>query len=154
MPSFLQPHSVVTKPNDKNYLSGCSEEFFVGSFLAARRNTLCISRGARSDSGEKEPEKPKENFLSWAQKISHCKPSGCNAIPRHLICASFPPTVLTVSGSRVVTTKSNLSRMHPAPRRLFVMRFKMIITENRQLSTESFHRASHPEHCRGIRFPK
>ena len=34
------------------------------------------------------------------------------------MCASFPPTVLAVSGSRVKATKPNLSRMHPAPRRL------------------------------------
>ena len=49
--------------------------------------------------------------------MSHCNPSGCNATQKGLISASFPPTVLTVSGSRVRTTKSNLSRMHPAPRR-------------------------------------
>jgi len=57
--------------SDKNYLSGCSAEFFVGSFLATRRNTLCISRDARSESGEKEPEKPKENFLSCAQQKNY-----------------------------------------------------------------------------------
>ena len=54
---------------------------------------------------------------------------------KHLICASFPPTVLTVSGSRVRTTQSNLSRMHPAPRRLIVVRSKVIIPRRVEMST-------------------
>ena len=42
---------------------------------------------------------------------------GAMRIQRYRYRASFPTTVLTVSGSRVRATKPNLSRLHPAPRR-------------------------------------
>ena len=54
---------------------------------------------------------------------------------RYLICASFPPTVLAVSGSRVKATTPNLSWMRPAPRRLKLFCDGYIITACQNLSS-------------------
>ena len=67
--------------------------------------------------------------------MPHCKPSRCNATSkRSPIYASFPPTVLTVSGSRVKALQPNLSRMRPAPRRLICFATGFIIAKKRDLS--------------------
>ena len=69
-------------------------------------------------------------------KIDHIaiRPGAMRPHEKAPISASFPPTVLAVSGSRVRTTKSTLSRMHPAPRRRIRARSVIIIAHLRPMS--------------------
>ena len=56
--------------------------------------------------------------------------------------ASFPPTVLTVSGSRVRAAQPNLSRIHPAPRRRICFCAGLIIADGGEMSREKSIRNS------------
>ena len=87
-------------------------------------------------------------------KKSHCNPSRCNAIQEVYLWASFPPTVLTVSGSRVKARKPPLSRSHPAPRRRYynVLTSLYIIVEKCQ-SKLSFSTPTNNINCRGGSWP-
>ena len=69
------------------------------------------------------PKSQKELFLGAKNKYRIAVRPGAMRSIRYPIYASFPTTVLTVSGSRVRTTESTLSRMHPAPRRLMCLRW-------------------------------
>ena len=63
---------------------------------------MCIARLGGAALGKKIRQPAKIISEAYPKnKISHCNPSRCNAIQRYPIYASFPPTVLAVSGSRV-----------------------------------------------------
>ena len=66
----------------------------------------------------------------------------CDTAWRYSYRASFPPTVLAVSGSRVRATQLTLSRICPAPRRLIcfcvvgiIVGYERIVKENMEIST-------------------
>ena len=65
----------------------------------------------------------------------------CDTAWRYSYRASFPPTVLTVSGSRVRATQLTLSRIRPAPRRHIcfcvvgiIVGYERIVKENMEIS--------------------
>ena len=95
----------------------------------SRRNTLCISRVCLCRVGAKGPSSTGKTFQEFARiKIIALQSVWVQCDPKkNPIYASFPTTVLTVSGSRVRATNPTLSRMHPAPRRLIVLRFNNIV---------------------------
>ena len=100
-------------------MNGCREIFSQGKPCRCR-NTLCIAKlhGAALGKKIRQPAKIISEDCPIIKYIA-LQPVQvqCDTL-RYLICASFPPTVLAVSGSRVKATKPNLSRMRPAPRRL------------------------------------
>ena len=79
---------------------------------------------------------PYKSNIRLAQKIniSHCNRLGAMRYRRYLIYASFPTTVLTVSGSRVKAI-SLISAGTPAPRRLSCYAIDYIIVLYEKLST-------------------
>ena len=59
--------------------------------------------------------------------------SGCNAIQEYLICASFPTTVLTVSGSRVSDFPSPISAEYIRhPEDLCALRSEIIVANRKK----------------------